>query len=113
MLHEPVYIPFSWLCIGVQCPSVEEAQLTADVKVPPARYAGAYNETDKVNYTDVVTAVCDWPAARAPVNRTARCVFDPAADQYRLIGDSFDCAGACVSYYVFPDHIRSVWRPLV
>ena len=52
---------------------------------------------DEVPYGGVVTAVCDSNSALAPVNRTVRCVFDPAADQYRLLGDSLECAGACVT----------------
>ena len=65
-----------------------------DIVIPPLRSVGPYDLDDRVNYTDVMTAVCDWPGALAPVNITFRCVFDYTDDQYRLLGDTLDCAGA-------------------
>ena len=44
----------------------------------------------------MVTAVCDPPEPQATANRTLRCLFDFTDDTYRLLGDSLECAGACL-----------------
>ena len=77
-----------------------EAQLLTGVDVPPEHYVGPYSAMDEVPYGGVVTAVCDPPDALAPVNRAVRCVFDHTDDLYRLLGDSLECAGACLLFFV-------------
>ena len=42
-----------------------------------------------------MTAECIPTGTRSIVNKTVQCFFDYSDDQYRLLGDSFDCAGAC------------------
>ena len=82
--------------------------LLANIQQPPARYTGLYDVADRVPYYDgssstvgVVTAECNSStsgsaaAAEATVTKTLHCSFDYTDGNYKLVGDSMECAGAC------------------
>ena len=82
--------------------------LLADVVQPPVRYTGLYDVADPVPYYNgtsstvgVVTAECNSStsgsaaAAAATVTKTLHCSFDYTDGNYKLVGDSMECAGAC------------------
>ena len=78
--------------------------LLANIIQPPARYTGLYDVADPVPYYNgssstvgVLTAECNSTSgsAAAPVTKTLRCSFDYTDGNYKLVGDSMECAGAC------------------
>ena len=62
------------------------------------------NINTEVPYDTVLTATCNLPQALGPTQRSARCVFDFTDDKYKLLGDSFNCAGMKSHYTEKMEH---------